>query len=97
MNAHITIGFKKDNKAEIICQPSVPYKEQKAILHKINAGFSYVEIWSKSNGIVKRKRIKESSKIPKVANVPKVPNTSKVSNISNQNTQLTLTAESDKK
>lgn len=69
MNAFVTIAFRKDNKAEIICQPTVPYKEQKAVFHKINADFSYIEIWSKNSGIIKRKRIKESSNIPKISKI----------------------------
>ncbi len=87
MNAHITIGFNKDNKATVICQPNIPYKEQKAIFHKIEKDFSYVEIWSKSSGIVKRKRIKESSNISKtskISNVPKITNLTKESTVNEQ-------------
>lgn len=69
MNAFVLIGYKGGGKAEVICLPQTPYKEQKAKFLDTKDGYTELEIWSKNSGIVKRKRLKEKAK----ATFPKLP------------------------
>lgn len=65
MNSYITIGYKADGKSEILASPDVPYAEQKALLKTVE-GYSEVELWSRSLGKIRSRKIKETSKKAKV-------------------------------
>lgn len=72
MNRFITIGYKKDGKAEVICPPKVPCQKQKALFREHNGkGFVLIELWSRENGLIKKRRItpdtkKQKTELPKV-------------------------------
>lgn len=65
MNTFVTIGYKADGKSEILASPDVPYAEQKALFKTVE-GYSEVELWSRSLGKIRSRKIKETSKKAKV-------------------------------
>lgn len=65
MNTFVTIGLKADGKSEILANPDVPYAEQKALFKTVE-GYSEVELWSRSLGKIRSRKIKETSKKAKV-------------------------------
>ena len=72
MNRFITIGYKKDGKAEVICPPKVPCQKQKALFREHNGkGFVLIELWSRENGLIKKRRITPDTKKQKIE-LPKV-------------------------
>lgn len=72
MNRFITIGYKKDGKAEVICPPKVPCQKQKALFREhTGKGFVLIELWSRENGLIKKRRITPDTKKQK-AELPKV-------------------------
>ena len=75
MNTFVTIGYKADGNSEILASPDVPYAEQKALLKTVE-GYSEVELWSRSLGKIRSRKIKDS-KEAKVSKESKVPKTSK--------------------
>ena len=63
MNRFITIGYKKDGKAEVICPPKVPCQKQKALFREhTGKGFVLIELWSRENGLIKKRRITPDTK-----------------------------------
>ena len=67
MNRFITIGYKKDGKAEVICPPKVPCQKQKALFREhTGKGFVLIELWSRENGLIKKRRITPDTKKQKI-------------------------------
>lgn len=57
MNKFVTIGYKKDGKAEVIYTSSVSCQKQKALFREIKGNYVLVEIWSRENGLIKKRRM----------------------------------------
>lgn len=59
MNAFITIGFKHNGGSEVLATPDVPYDEQKELLKDFaSEEFSDVELWSRTMGKIKSRKVK---------------------------------------
>ena len=62
MNAFICIAFKADGKAEILASPDVPYAQQKKLLRSFDNGdYAKIELWSRSSGKIRHKKIRENT------------------------------------
>lgn len=73
MNKFVTIGYKKDGKAEVIYPPNVPCHKQKALFREIKGNYVLVEIWSRDSGLVKKRRMTPETKKPKAENTKVEP------------------------
>ena len=63
MNSHILVGYTFDKKHKVVLD-SVSYAEVKKTFHAIKESdeFTKLEIWSRSNGLEKSKRLKKPTK-----------------------------------
>lgn len=62
MNAFITIATKKSGCCEIIATPDVPYEKQRENFKKFaDVNYSEIEMWSRSQGKIRARKIKASS------------------------------------
>lgn len=62
MNTFITIATKKSGGCEIIATPDVPYEKQRENFKKFaDANYSEIEMWSRSQGKIRSRKIKASS------------------------------------
>lgn len=62
MNKFVTIGYKKDGKAEVIYPPNVPCHKQKALFREVKGNYVLIEIWSRDSGLVKKRRMTPEAK-----------------------------------
>ena len=70
MNAFITIGYKADGSSEILATPDVPYAKQREIFKTLKGGYTDVEVWSRSIGKIRQRKVK-TSKVSKNAKTSK--------------------------
>ena len=59
MNTFVTIGYKKDGRPEILATPNVPYAKQKELFKSLEGNYSEVEIWSRSMGKIRGRKVRE--------------------------------------
>lgn len=71
MNAFITIGYKADGSSEILATPDVPYTKQREIFKTLKGNYTEVEVWSRSMGKIKQRKVSKESKFPKTSKTSK--------------------------
>lgn len=71
MNAFITIGYKADGSSEILATPDVPYTKQREIFKTLKGGYTEVEVWRRSMGKIKQRKVPKESKVPKTSKTSK--------------------------
>ena len=60
MNSYITIGYKKNGTSEILANPEVPYAKQREIFKTLTGDYTDVEMWSRTMGKIKQRKVKVS-------------------------------------
>ena len=71
MNSFITVAYKANGTSEILAMPDVPYAKQREIFKTLKGGYAEVEVWSRSMGKIKQRKVSKESKIPKTSKTPK--------------------------
>lgn len=68
MNTFITVAFKQSGESKIIAKPGVPYETQRKIFQTFSdTKFSEIEMWSRSQGKIRGRKIKLKKKLPSIA------------------------------
>lgn len=68
MNSFITVAYKANGTSEILATPDVPYSKQREIFKTLKGGYTEVEVWSRSMGKIKQRKV---SKVPKTSKTSK--------------------------
>ena len=71
MNSFITVAFKANGTSEILATPDVPYVKQREIFKTLKGGYTEVEVWSRSMGKIKQRKVPKESKVPKTSKTSK--------------------------
>ena len=66
MNSFITVAYKANGTSEILATPDIPYAKQREIFKTLKGGYTEVEVWSRSMGKIKQRKVK-TSKVTKVS------------------------------
>ena len=71
MNSFITVAFKTNGTSEILATPDVPYTKQREIFKTLKGNYTEVEVWSRSMGKIKQRKVSKESKAPKTSKTSK--------------------------
>lgn len=71
MNSFITVAYKANGTSEILATPDVPYTKQREIFKTLKGGYTEVEVWSRSMGKIKQRKVAKESKVPKTSKTSK--------------------------
>lgn len=71
MNSFITVAYEANGTSEILATPDVPYAKQREIFKTLKGGYTEVEVWSRSMGKIKQRKVAKESKVPKTSKTPK--------------------------
>lgn len=82
MNLYVTVAYAQDGKPKLLAGPELSYEEHKKMLRSMDGkGYTRCELWSRSSGKIKQRRLK--SKPDKKAKV-KSENSENKENDSNE-------------
>lgn len=71
MNSFITVAHKANGTSEILATSDVPYTKQREIFKTLKGGYTEVEVWSRSMGKIKQRKVLKESKVPKTSKISK--------------------------
>lgn len=57
--------------SEILATPDVPYVKQREIFKTLKGGYTEVEVWSRSMGKIKQRKVSKESKVSKTSKTSK--------------------------
>ena len=71
MNSFITVAYKANGTSEILATPDVPYAKQREIFKTLKGCYTEVEVWGRSMGKIKQRKVSKESKVPKTSKTSK--------------------------
>ena len=71
MNSFITVAYKVNGTSEILATPDVPYAKQREIFKTMKGSYTEVEVWSRSMGKIKQRKVSKESKVHKTSKTSK--------------------------
>lgn len=71
MNSFITVAYKANGTSEILATPDIPYAKQRKIFKTLKGNYTEVEVWSRSMGKIKQRKVSKESKVPKTSKTSK--------------------------